>query len=95
MKVCRSNIMLDIVVVLKVFIQKFIRVLEEQLVTECLLSIPNVRTQEKDALLMLYFILRPPPPQKKSVFVRIFEIEINAWEDSPSSDLSKTTLVFL
>jgi hypothetical protein len=34
--------------------------------------------------------LRPPPPSKKSVFVRKIEIEINAWEDSPSSPLSET-----
>jgi hypothetical protein len=32
-------------------------------------------------------LLRPPPPSKKSVFVKNFEIEINAWEASPSSDL--------
>ena len=36
-----------------------------------------------------------PPTQKQSIFVKNFEIEINAWEDSPSSDLSKTTLAFL
>jgi len=28
-----------------------------------------------------------PSPQKKSIFVKNFEIEIIAWEDSPSSDL--------
>ena len=31
-----------------------------------------------------------PPPRKKSVFVRKFEIEINAWEDTPSFALPKT-----
>jgi hypothetical protein len=34
-------------------------------------------------------ILRPPHPKKKSIFVKNFEIEINAWEDSPFSDLSE------
>ena len=33
--------------------------------------------------------LRPPPP-KKSIFVKKMKIEINAWEDSPSSALSET-----
>ena len=41
--------------------------------------------------------LSPPPPplKKKSVFVRNFEIEIIAWEDSPSLDLSETTRVLV
>ena len=30
------------------------------------------------------------PSQKKSVFVKIFEIEINAWEDRPNFALSET-----
>ena len=34
--------------------------------------------------------LRPSPPKKESVFVKKFEIEINAWEDSPSFALSET-----
>ena len=34
--------------------------------------------------------LRPPPPPKKSIFVKKMKIEINAWEDSPSSALSET-----
>jgi hypothetical protein len=41
-------------------------------------------------LISMDFQLRPPPPSKKSVFVRKIEIEINAWEDSPSSPLSET-----
>ena len=41
------------------------------------------------------FVYLRPPPQKMSIFVKNFEIEINAWEDSPSSALSETTLVFL
>jgi hypothetical protein len=35
-------------------------------------------------------MVKAPPPSKKSVFVRKIEIEINAWEDSPSSPLSET-----
>ena len=31
-----------------------------------------------------------PPPPKKSIFVKKMKIEINAWEDSPSSALSET-----
>ena len=34
------------------------------------------------------------PPQKESVFVKKFEIEINAWEDSPSFALSGTLWFF-
>ena len=34
-------------------------------------------------------------PQKKSVFVKKFEIEINAWEDSPSFALSATLWFFI
>ena len=30
------------------------------------------------------------PPPKKSIFVKKMKIEINAWEDSPSSALSET-----
>ena len=39
--------------------------------------------------------LRPYPPQKKSVFVKKFEIEITAWEDSPSFALSETLWFFI
>ena len=35
-------------------------------------------------------LLRSPPPPKKSIFVKKMKIEINAWEDSPSSALSET-----
>ena len=34
-------------------------------------------------------------PQKMPIFFKNFEIEINAWEDSPSSALSETLLFFL
>ena len=34
-------------------------------------------------------------PQKKSVFVKKFEIEINAWEDRPSFALSETLCFFI
>ena len=40
--------------------------------------------------LMIKHNLRPPPPPKKSIFVKKMKIEINAWEDSPSSALSET-----
>jgi hypothetical protein len=33
--------------------------------------------------------LRPPPTQKKSIFVKKVEMEINAWEDSLKSALSE------
>ena len=39
-------------------------------------------------LLQLNFKATPPP--KKSIFVKKMKIEINAWEDSPSSALSET-----
>ena len=35
------------------------------------------------------------PLKKKSVFVKKFEIEINAWEDSPSFALSETLWFFI
>ena len=40
--------------------------------------------------IILVIQLRPPPPPKKSSFVKKMKIEINAWEDSPSSALSET-----
>ena len=44
----------------------------------------------KDAASLISVYLRPPPPPKKSIFVKKMKIEINAWEDSPSSALSET-----
>ena len=35
-------------------------------------------------------LLKATPPPKKSIFVKKMKIEINAWEDSPSSALSET-----
>ena len=39
--------------------------------------------------------LQAIPPLKKSVFVKKFEIEINAWKDSPSFALSETLWFFI
>ena len=39
--------------------------------------------------------LRSSPLQKKSLFARKFEIEINAWEDSPSLALPETLWFFI
>ncbi len=41
---------------------------------------------------VLFRDLRPPPTQKKSVFVKKVETEINTWEDSPWFALSETLL---
>jgi hypothetical protein len=51
--------------------------------------IPNFRN------LLDNTIKGPPPPQKKSIFVKKIEIEINAWGDSPSSALSETLWFFI
>ena len=39
--------------------------------------------------------LKAIPPQKKSVFVKKLEIEINAWKDSASFALSETLWFFI
>ena len=39
--------------------------------------------------------LKAIPPQKKSIFVKKFEIEINAWEDSSGFALSETLWFFI
>ena len=41
------------------------------------------------------FRIKAMPPKKKSVFVKKFEIEINAWEDRPSFALSETLWFFI
>jgi hypothetical protein len=50
-------------------------------------SISREKNSRLEEYVLFEDILRPPPPSKKSVFVKNFEIEINAWEASPSSDL--------